>query len=280
VAGGREASGTIAKGPNGGTFAHGQAAGGGFYAGAAGAGTWHASATGMRAQGNYVRNNFNNWGAFGRGWWGRYPGAWYARGFAAGVWAAASWPLINTWFGADWPPIYYNYGDNITYVDDNVCLDGQPIATSADYYQSANDLVQTGEQANIPNEVASAQNSAPTTSQADAKWLPLGVFEAIPTGEKSSNMTFQLAVNRAGIIRGNYYNTGDNNVQQVQGAVDKETQRVTWVVVDRKNTIFDTGIYNLTKDESTILVHEGPNDTQQWTLVRLQQPDDSSGSGK
>jgi hypothetical protein len=98
------------------------------------------------------------------------------------------------------------------------------------------------------------------------------VFEAIPAGEKSSKMTFQLAVNKDGIVRGNYFNTGDNNVQQVQGAVDKQTQRVTWVVVDRKNIVFDTGLYNLTKDESTMLVHEGKDKTQQWTLVQLKQP--------
>ena len=227
----------------------------------------------MHAQGIYARNNFNDYGAFGRGWWGRYPNAWYARGFAAGVWAAASWPLINTWFGVDWPAYGYNYGDNLTYVDDNVYLDGQPIATADDYYQSANELVQTGEQADIPNEAATAQNNPqPTTDQANAKWLPLGVFEAIPGGEKSSQMTFQLAVNKDGIVRGNYYNTGDNNVQQVQGAVDKQTQRITWVVADRKNVIFDTGLYNLTKDESTMLVHESPDKTEQWTLVRLQQP--------
>ena len=98
------------------------------------------------------------------------------------------------------------------------------------------------------------------------------MFEAIPGGEKSSQMTFQLAVNKDGIVRGNYYNTGDNNVQQVQGAVDKQTRRITWVVTDRKNVIFDTGLYNLTKDESTMLVHESPDKTEQWTLVRLQQP--------
>ena len=112
--------------------------------------------------------------------------------------------------------------------------------------------------------------------QGNAQWLPLGVFEAIPGGEKSGTMTFQLAVNHDGIIRGNYFNTGDNNTQQVQGAVDKQTQRATWIVADRKNIIFDTGLYNLTKDESTMLVHEGPDKTLQWTLVRLKQPGNGS----
>jgi hypothetical protein len=197
-----------------------------------------------------------------------------ARGFAAGYWAACTWPAINTWFGVAWAPVGYDYGNNITYVDNNVYLDGQPIATTADYYQSAVDLAQTGEQAHIPSELPPAQGDPQfaAVDQANAQWLPLGVFEALPGGEKTSKMTFQLAVNRDGIVRGNYFNTGDNNAQQVQGAVDKQTQRITWIVADRKNIIFDTGLYNLTKDETTILVHEGPDKTQQWTLVRLKQP--------
>jgi hypothetical protein len=267
----------VIRGPEGNVYARGGAASRGFYEGARGAGTWHWSAGDMRVHGNYVRANFNAWGAFGRDWYRRYPNAWWARGFAAGYWAACTWPAINTWFGVAWAPIGYDYGNNITYVDNDVYLDGQPIATTADYYQSAVDLAQTGEQADIPSEQPPADGDpqAAATDQANAQWLPLGVFEAIPNGEKSSKMTFQLAVNRDGIIRGNYFNTGDNNAQQVQGAVDKQTQRVTWVVADRKNIIFDTGLYNLTKDETTMLVHEGPDKTLQWTLVRLKQRADN-----
>ena len=85
-------------------------------------------------------------------------------------------------------------------------------------------------------------------------------------------MTFQIAVNKAGIVRGNYFNTGDNNVQPIEGAVDKKTQRITWVVKDKDKIIFDTGLYNLTKDETTVLVHFSKDKSEQWTLVRLKQP--------
>jgi hypothetical protein len=33
----------------------------------------------------------------------------------------------------------------------------------------------------------------------------------------------------------------------------------------------------LTKDETTVLVHEGADKTQQWTLVRLKQQDAAQG---
>jgi hypothetical protein len=91
-------------------------------------------------------------------------------------------------------------------------------------------------------------------------------------------MVFQLAVNKDGIIRGNYFNTKDKNNQQVDGSVDKKTQRVAWVVEDKKNIIFDTGLYNLTKDETPVLVHFGKDKTEQWLLVRLKQPPASANS--
>lgn len=275
AAGGREASGTVIKGSGGNSIARGQAASGGFYAGARGAGTWHASAGDLRVQGNYVRANFSHWDAYGRNWYRRYPNAWWARGFAAGVWYAASWDTINSWFGATWPAMYYDYGNNIYYDNGNVYLAGQEMATAAEYYQSALELAQSGAQADVPNDNGEGAGDAEAAPPADPDWLPLGVFEAIQPNQKSSSMTFQLAVNKAGVIRGNYFNTGDNNVQEVQGAVDKQTQRVTWFVTNRKNVIFDTGLYNLTKDEATVLVHESADKTEQWTLVRLKQGDSS-----
>ena len=39
-----------------------------------------------------------------------------------------------------------------------------------------------------------------------------------------------------------------------------------------KNLVVETGLYNLTKDESTALVHQGPGETEQYVLVRMQQP--------
>jgi hypothetical protein len=56
--------------------------------------------------------------------------------------------------------------------------------------------------------------------------------------------------------------------------VDKETQRAAWKFSDGKqqNVVFETGISNLTKDESKCLVHFGPDKTQTWTMLRLPAP--------
>jgi hypothetical protein len=304
AAGGREASGTVVKGPNGNVYARGETASRGVVAGPKGVAggarvasgtavrgpegnvaargrevTRNWSAGDLRVQGNYARHNFHDYHAFGHGWYHDHPNAWYAAGFAAGFWAGCDWSNITNWFGVDWPSYGYMYGNDLTYIDNNVCLYGQPIATAAEYYDSAAALAQTGEQANIPNTPPPQDDSQPAaTDPADAQWLPLGVFEAIPAGQKSSNMMFQLAVNKAGIIRGNFYDSADKNVQQIQGSVDKATQRVAWVVANKKNMIFDCGLYNLTKPETPVLVHDGKDKNEQWTLVRMQQKSDDANT--
>ena len=60
----------------------------------------------------------------------------------------------------------------------------------------------------------------------------------------------------------------------VYGSVDRKTQRAAWTVGDRKDTVYETGIGNLTEAETSMLVHFGKDRTQQWTLVRLEKPQD------
>ena len=214
----------------------------------------------LRVEGNFARSNFRDYNIFSREWFAQYPRAWYTRGYARGVWTAAAWEDVNAWFGDEWPPYEYTYGKELTYQDHDVCMDGRPIATAAKYYESAAAIARTGEQANIPRESAASS------------WLPLGVFEAIPNGATSSQMLLQLAVNKAGIIRGNYFDPPAKNLQLIEGSVDKQTERTAWVVADKKNIIFDCVLYNLTKSETPVLVHMGEDKAEQWVLVRLNQP--------
>ena len=55
--------------------------------------------------------------------------------------------------------------------------------------------------------------------------------------------------------------------------MDKNTQRAAWTVGDRKSPVYEAGIANLTRDETTLLVHFGKDDRQQFMLVRIQQPE-------
>ena len=92
-------------------------------------------------------------------------------------------------------------------------------------------------------------------------------------GERTdSNDLFQLAVNKAGTIRGNFYNVLSNTTLPVYGAVDKNTQRAAWTVGDQKEPIYEAGFANLTKGETTMMVHFSKNKSQQWNLIRIEQP--------
>ena len=43
-------------------------------------------------------------------------------------------------------------------------------------------------------------------------------------------------------------------------------------VADKKEPIYEAGFANLTKPETTMLVHFGKARSQQWTLARIEQP--------
>ncbi len=225
--------------------------------GASGEGVRNWSAADLRVLGNFVRSNFRENELFSRKWFAQHRRAWYTRGYVRNVWAGCDWADVTDWFGGDWPNYNYEYGNELVYVGNMVYLYGRPFADANKYYDSAASIARTGEQARI-----SSQGPA-------SNWLPLGVFEAIPSGKKSSTMLLQLAVNKAGIIRGNYFDTADRNVQLIEGSVDKDTERAVWVVSDRKNIIFDCVLYNLTQPETPMLVHVGKDKNEQWTFVRL-----------
>ena len=149
----------------------------------------------------------------------KYPGAWFAAGWATrAIWRSASWGSTSSYVGASSVAVSYNYGDTIIYEGDTVYQDGEQVATTEEYYQQAETLAQEGQ---------------PAENEPEAKgddWLPLGVFAVTKEGETEANRIFQLAVNKKGIIRGNYEDTLAGNVEPVNGSIDKKTQRVAWTI--------------------------------------------------
>ena len=136
-------------------------------------------------------------------------------------------------------------------------------------------LVKKGE----PTEKVSAEqmaqiaNSVPQDVDAEkVEWMPLGVFALVKEDQEEPTMFLQLAVSKEGIIGGTYNNTITNSALSVEGMVDKGTQRAVWTIGENKNTTLETGIYGLTQEETPVLVHFGTEQTQQWLLVRLEEP--------
>ncbi|QDU94590.1 hypothetical protein Pla8534_23830 [Lignipirellula cremea] len=199
-------------------------------------------------------NNSNNW-RWQRGW-NSYPSYW--------SWRPAVWTSFNPWFSWNWnSPYRYAYGDNIYYRDNYVYYGEQRYAPATVYYTQASDIAR----------------AVPTTVDADAiDWMPLGVFAVVSSDpSKSNTISLQLAISKEGIIAGTYYDETDDISRPLEGMVDQKTQRAAWGFADGKDqdVIFETGIYNLTLEESSLLIHFGPEETQAFTLLRLEQPADA-----
>jgi len=165
-------------------------------------------------------------------------------------------------------PVYYDYGTggNVVYNDNSVYINGEEVASSTEFAQSA----------------ASLATAPPPPSQEAAEaaeWMPLGTF-AVSAHEDdvAPSRILQLAVNKEGIISGTCFNTLTDDAQSIQGRVDKETQRVAFRIGESEKVVVETGLYNLTQDNAPILVHFGTEKVENWLLIRMEEPasDDST----
>src|SRR5262249_13746988 len=107
----------------------------------------------------------------------------------------------------------------------------------------------------------------------DGDWISLGVFALVRGEETTSTNIFQLAINKDGVLRGNYYDATTDTSTPVHGQVDKNSKRACWTVGDKKMPIFEAGIVNLTKDETTMMVHYRKDRSEQVTAFRIEQPE-------
>jgi hypothetical protein len=138
----------------------------------------------------------------------------------------------------------------------------QPVATAEEYYDQANQIATEGQ---------TPQNQ---------DWLPLGIFAVIASEDQTqTDKVVQLAVNKEGVIRGNYHDVLADKVTPITGALNKETQRVAMKIEGNNDLVVETGLYNLTNDEAPVLVHFGPDQQETRIFVRLKQPEEG-GAGK
>ena len=115
-----------------------------------------------------------------------------------------------------------------------------------------------------------------TVNQNNLQWLPLGTFalSTSPTNPQvSTKAAIQLAATNDGLISGSFYNRDTNQAFPIQGRVDPQTQRVAFYVIGAENTVFETGMYNLTQAQTPVMIHKnGGRTTQNALLVRLNPP--------
>jgi hypothetical protein len=165
---------------------------------------------------------------------------------------------VAAWCGcAVATPYDYDYGSEIVINDDSVFIGGQSAGTCEQYAQLATNLADVGRKAK-PGD--------------DDEWQPLGVFGLIQSdSEKTAQNIFQLAINKAGVMRGNYYDAVSDTTLPVYGALDKKLQKLAWSIGDKKTIVYEAGLNNLTRSQTTVLVHYGKERTEQMILVRLEQ---------
>jgi hypothetical protein len=193
-----------------------------------------------------------------------YPGAWMPTNLmSASLYANPGYAAVAGQVGLPAQPAPYDYGGNVVAQPDAVYVNGDPAGSPADYTGQASDIAATG----------SAQPDP------DAQWQPLGVFAMVEGDQANPQDIFQLAINNQGMIRGNYHNTQTNDVEPLAGAVDRKTQRAAWTIGGDKTPIYEAGLANLTRDQTTMLVHLPSGEQSQFALVRLPDPAQSAGPG-
>ena len=210
--------------------------------------------------------NYNrNW--FSKNWWANHAGHnqanwnYYQQQRPNYWWRAATWNGVTAWMPGTWgTPVFYNYGQNVVLDNNQVYVDGQQVGTTAQYADQARQLA----------------TAAPPVDPSAAQWMPLGVFAlSSGRGDPGDNMALQLAVSKEGLVTGTFTNRVNDTASAVQGTIALDAQRVAWTVGVNRNPVFDTGVYNLTQDETPVLVHFGTQLTQTWRMTRLQAPEEA-----
>ncbi len=199
---------------------------------------------------------YGGYGGYGN-WWGYSPwrgnrqwNYWYGN---------PGWNTFAGYYGWN-TPYFYDYGPNgnVVYQSGQVYVNQQPVGSAEDYALSAAELAM----------VTEAQ------MQADHDWVPLGTFSVATSSEDQNPVRVaQLAYdNKQGLISGTILNRQSNNLYTLQGKVDRETQRVAFTLGNDPNTVFETGLYNLTQNATPVLLHQGTAQTQTWIFARLPEP--------
>jgi hypothetical protein len=217
-----------------------------------------------------VRGSFRADGMFGPNWWRNYPGGWWNNGWGYGyAWGGVGWPYLADYWGLDQGdyPDYYDFGNSITYQNDYVYYGTQPVESVQEYYTQAQALAQTG---------TSATSQKPNKDD----WKPLGVYSLVKKGQTKPETIFQISTNKKGMLAGNCYDSKSNKVTPIQGAIDKRNMRASWTIGSNSNVVYDTGVANLLKAQSPVLVHQDKDKTQEEFLVKMKANDKPTGTKK
>ena len=180
-------------------------------------------------------------------------------------WSWAGYNAVSALMPWNWGAgRYYDYGaGGSSYYNGSTVMVGDEAVPVDEYAQQAQDLALS-----VPEENAEASDAA------GEDWLPLGVFAVAEEGEaaETPTMFLQLAIRNDGVIAGTFQNKATGETAAVEGMVDQESQRAAWTFAGRTSPIVETGIQNLTMNETQVLVHFADH-TATYLMVRVENPD-------
>jgi len=165
-----------------------------------------------------------------------------------------TWNRITSWYPIYQAPITYYY----RIADNNVYLGDEIVGTTSEVYQQAQDLANLGQ----------SSDDVEVIPEPSDQWLPLGVFAVIANLGDEPEIMVQLALDRSGNIAGSYFNAPAGVVLPIVGSVQQETQRAAWKIGKEDQIIMQTGIDNLSKDSSSVLIFFPDGTSETWTLQR------------
>jgi hypothetical protein len=153
--------------------------------------------------------------AFTADWYAKHPEAWRPAKSPADWWKTADVATITAWLG-------------------------QPVTAAGTAADDAGGVVTAGG-AGDDDVAADGLRSVlvlPAGHQnavgpADSDWLPLGVFAVVPPGTHDTAQApnyQQLAIDRQGTIKGNFYDAISGTLQPIAGVVDRGTLMASWTV--------------------------------------------------
>ena len=170
----------------------------------------------------------------------------------------ASWSNVSTWCGYSGSyaqPVRYNYTSQGVYANN------QQVKVDDTYSKQARELAAAGKK--LLQEKIDAQ-------QADKlEWLPLGVFALCQSETGDPTMFVQLAISREGIIAGSFANTSNNENLKLQGGADRESSRIAFTIGDVDDVVIETGLADITEDQTGALAHYQNNTRENWLLVKM-----------
>jgi hypothetical protein len=226
-------------------------------------GTHYEGDTALYGQRNTFVGGAAAYPAYSPAMYSAHAGAWTPTNMTSGsLYSNPGYGAVAGQVGMAQQPAAYDYGGNVVAQPNAVYVNGDNVGTPQQYADQASGIAASGSAQPDPN----------------TQWQPLGVFAMVDSGQTSSDDIFQLAVNSQGMLRGNYHYLKDNSVTPLAGAVDPKTQRAAWTIGGDKAPVYEAGIANLTRDQTSMLVHTPDGQQQQFNLIRLPDPTQTAGA--